>query len=168
MPPTLIFVCGVSGSGKTTIGQLLSERCAIPFFDADDYHPPANKKKMQEGQALNDDDRSEWLKRLNQLAIEQCAKKGAIIACSALKERYRQILSDTITVPVHWVFLQGSFSLIEERMKKRKNHYMPASLLKSQFDILEMPTNNVIVQDITKGPAVIAEDVYRQLVSHNP
>ena len=166
MSPTLIFVCGVSGSGKTTIGQLLSERCDIPFFDADDYHSPANKKKMHEGQALNDNDRSEWLKRLNQLAIEQCAVKGAIIACSALKEQYRQILADTISVPVHWVFLKGSFSLIEERMKKRTDHYMPASLLQSQFDILEMPANNVIVQDIARGPAVIAEDIYRQLLSH--
>ena len=168
MPPSLIFICGVSGSGKTTIGKLLSERCAIPFFDADDYHSPANKKKMQEGQALNDNDRSEWLKGLNQLAIEQCADKGAIIACSALKEQYRQILADTISVPVHWVFLQGTFSLIEERMKKRRGHYMPASLLQSQFDILEMPATNVIVQDIARGPAVIAEDVYRQLLSHKP
>ena len=165
MSPSLIFICGVSGSGKTTIGKLLSERCAIPFFDVDDYHSAANKKKMQEGQALNDNDRSEWLKRLNQLAIEQCADKGAIIACSALKEQYRKMLADSIVVPVHWIFLQGSFSLIEERMKKRKGHYMPASLLQSQFDILEMPSNNAIVQDIANGPTVIAEDVYRQLLS---
>ncbi len=166
MPPTLIFLCAVSGSGKTPIGLLLSQRSDIPFFDADDYHSPANTKKMQEGQALNDNDRSEWLKRLNELAIEQCAKKGAIIACSALKERYRQILANTISVPVHWVFLQGSFSLIEERMKSRKGHYMPASLLQSQFDILEMPANNAIVQDIARGPTVIAEEIYRQLLAH--
>lgn len=162
MQSSIFFIMGVSGSGKTTIGQLLSERTGIPFFDADDYHPESNKKKMQEGQPLTDEDRQGWLVRLNKLAIEESNNKGAIIACSALKERYREILSKDITVPIHWVLLQGSFELIKERIEKRKGHYMPASLLQSQFDILEAP-HNAIVVDIAKDPSAIVDDILRRI-----
>jgi carbohydrate kinase (thermoresistant glucokinase family) len=162
MQSSVFFIMGVSGSGKTTIGQLLSERTGIPFFDADDYHPDSNKKKMQEGHPLTDEDRQEWLLRLNQLAIVQSNNKGAIIACSALKERYREILSTNITVPVYWVLLQGSYELIKERIEKRKGHYMPASLLQSQFDILEAPYD-AIVEDIANDPTFIVDDILRRL-----
>jgi carbohydrate kinase (thermoresistant glucokinase family) len=162
MQSSIFFIMGVSGSGKTTIGELLSERTGIPFFDADDYHPTSNKKKMQEGHALTDEDRQGWLMRLNELAVEQATTKGAIIACSALKERYREILSTHITVPVYWVLLQGSFELIKQRIEKRKGHYMPASLLQSQFDILEAPAN-AIVEDIANEPGFIVDDILRRL-----
>jgi carbohydrate kinase (thermoresistant glucokinase family) len=162
MQSSIFFIMGVSGSGKTTIGELLSERTGIPFFDADDYHPESNKKKMQEGHPLTDEDRQGWLIRLNELAIEQAKNKGAIIACSALKERYREILSTNVTVPVYWVLLQGSFELIKERIEKRKGHYMPASLLRSQFDILEAPAN-AIVEDIANDPGFIVDDILRRL-----
>lgn len=158
----IFFIMGVSGSGKTTIGQLLSVQTGIPFFDADDYHPDSNKKKMQEGHPLTDEDRQGWLLRLNQLAIEQSTHKGAIIACSALKERYRKILSNDISIPVYWVLLQGSYELIKERMEKRKGHYMPAALLQSQFDILEIPAN-AIVEDIVDEPAIIVENILRRV-----
>lgn len=154
----IFFIMGVSGSGKTTIGQLLSERTGIPFFDADDYHPESNKKKMQEGHPLTDDDRQGWLQRLNELAIEEAKQKGAIIACSALKQQYREILSRNVSLPIHWIFLQGSFALINERLQARKGHYMPASLLQSQFDILEIPAN-AIVEDIANDPAIIVNDI---------
>ncbi|HEX2629298.1 MAG TPA: gluconokinase [Chitinophagaceae bacterium] len=158
MEKMIFFIMGVSGSGKSTIGQLLSERTGIPFFDADDYHSDSNKKKMQEGHPLTDEDRQGWLLRLNQLAAEQSINKGVIIACSALKARYRDILSNDITIPVHWVLLQGSYELIKERIEKRKGHYMPANLLQSQFDILETPAN-AIIEDIAHEPADIVEDI---------
>src|SRR6266700_2782944 len=106
MGPFIIYIMGVSGSGKTTIGKKLSERTNIPFFDADDFHSLANKKKMKAGDPLTDDDRAVWLTRINALAKEQMKKKGAIIACSALKEKYRIVLSGGIIIPVFWIFLR--------------------------------------------------------------
>lgn len=162
MTPSIIYIMGVAGSGKTTIGQKLSVAAGIPFFDADDFHPPANKEKMKAGQPLNDDDRKGWLTSINKLAKEQSEKNGAIIACSALKEKYRTALSSGIKVPVHWVLLQGSFEMIQERMKARKEHFMPASLLQSQFDTLETP-GNAIVMDIKTGPDEIVADILRKI-----
>jgi len=155
MTKRIIYIMGVSGSGKTTIGKLLSQKIAIPFFDADDLHSLANKEKMRSGQALNDEDRQDWLRNIHELAIKQMRSNGAIIACSALKEKYRAVLSAGIDKPV-WIFLQGSYEMIFERMNKRKDHYMPASLLQSQFDNLEIP-NNAITIDIKKGPEEIVE-----------
>ncbi len=146
---------GVSGSGKTTIGKLLSQKIALPFFDADDLHSTANKEKMRSGQALNDEDRKGWLQKVNELAAEQMQLKGAIIACSALKEKYRAVLGTGIDKPV-WIFLKGNYEMIFERMQNRKDHYMPASLLRSQFDNLEIP-NNAIMIDIEKEPDEIVE-----------
>ena len=87
---------GVSGSGKTTIGKMLSGRTGIPFFDGDDFHPPSNKEKMKSGHPLNDEDRQVWLQKLNLLAVAQSNGNGAIIACSALKEKYRVLLSSGV------------------------------------------------------------------------
>ncbi len=128
---------GVAGSGKTTIGKALSLKTGIPFFDGDDFHPPSNKEKMKSGHPLDDDDRQQWLEQLNTLAIEQQKSKGAIIACSALKEKYRSILSLGVQQTT-WIFLQGSYEVIYERMKER-DHFMPVQLLHSQFDTLEIP-----------------------------
>jgi len=132
---------GVSGSGKTTIGSMLSAQTGIPFFDADDFHPLPNIRKMSQGIPLNDDDRYEWLLKLHELARSSINDKGAIIACSALKEKYRSLLSAGITGQVSWVYLKGSYDLIRHRMKQRKGHYMPEALLQSQFDTLEEPAN---------------------------
>jgi carbohydrate kinase (thermoresistant glucokinase family) len=162
MKPFIVYIMGVSGSGKTTIGHKLSMATGIPFFDSDDFHPPANKEKMKAGQPLNDNDRKDWLTNINDLAKEHSQKSGAIIACSALKEKYRIVLSEGIKVPVHWILLQGGFGLIQERMKARKDHFMPASLLQSQFDTLETP-GNAIVMDIKNNPEEIVADILRKL-----
>jgi carbohydrate kinase (thermoresistant glucokinase family) len=155
MTKRIIYIMGVSGSGKTTIGKLLSQKTGIPFFDADDLHTTANKEKMRSRQSLNDEDRAAWLQKINELAVKQMQLKGAIIACSALKEKYRAVLNNGIHKPV-WIFLQGSYETIFQRMKNRKDHYMPASLLHSQFDDLEIPKDAFTI-NIEKEPEEIVE-----------
>ncbi|MGZ5219308.1 MAG: gluconokinase [Chitinophagaceae bacterium] len=157
----VVYIMGVAGSGKTTVGQKLSVATGIPFFDADDFHSTANKEKMKDGHPLNDADRKDWLERINELAKEHSQKKGAIIACSALKQQYRIILSEGIKPPVHWVLLHGNFGLIQERIKSRKNHFMPANLLQSQFDTLELPVD-AMVMDIRDNPDQIVDDILRK------
>ena len=161
MTNRIIYIMGVSGTGKTTIGNLLSQKIHIPFFDADDLHSPANKEKMRSGQPLNDEDRQEWLQKIHELAIEHMQLNGAIIACSALKEKYRTILNDKIQEPL-WIFLQGSYEMIYRRLKERKGHYMPASLLQSQFDNLEIP-NNAVKISIENTPGEIVELICKKL-----
>ncbi|MEO6537299.1 MAG: gluconokinase [Ferruginibacter sp.] len=134
----VIYIMGVSGSGKTTIGKLLAQQTGIPFFDGDDFHSLPNKKKMAAGQPLDDEDRKEWLLALNSLALEQTFSDGAIIACSALKEKYRRVLQQGLLQTI-WVFLQGTFEQVKNRLQSRSDHFMPATLLQSQFDILEIP-----------------------------
>ena len=150
----IIYIMGVAGSGKTTIGKGLSSKTGIPFFDGDDFHPPSNKEKMKAGHPLTDDDRQEWLQRLNTLAVEHSGLKGAVIACSALKEKYRVILSSRVQQNI-WIFLQGDYELIFERMKKR-DHFMPVQLLHSQFDTLEIPQSAFTI-DIKNDPDKIVE-----------
>jgi carbohydrate kinase (thermoresistant glucokinase family) len=157
---------GVSGSGKTTVGKKLSERIKIPFFDGDDFHTDANKEKMKMGHPLTDEDRGGWLTRINELAKEQMKKKGAIIGCSALKQKYRTVLSRDITSHVFWVFLKGSYELIKKRMEKRKGHFMPASMLSSQFKTLEPPTHAITI-DILKTPDEIVEEIIERMKKAN-
>ena len=160
--PFIIYMMGVSGSGKTTIGAKLSELTGIPFFDGDDFHPPANKEKMKAGKPLDDKDRVGWLQALHRLALEWATKGGAIIACSALKESYRASLSENISVPVRWVFLQGDYNLINQRINARKDHFMPTSLLRSQFDILEIP-HQAITINIANNPDEIVKEILHKL-----
>jgi carbohydrate kinase (thermoresistant glucokinase family) len=157
----IIYVMGVSGSGKTTIGQLLSQKIKIPFFDGDDFHSTANKEKMKSGKPLNDDDRDEWLLEINKMAKEQVKLKGAVIACSALKEKYRSRLNDGIAEPV-WIFLQGSYEEVYERMKKRNDHYMPVQLLSTQFESLEIPAKAFPI-DIKNDPQTVIAKIYQHL-----
>jgi carbohydrate kinase (thermoresistant glucokinase family) len=132
----VIVVMGVSGSGKSTIGKLLAERLMLPFFDADDFHTISNIEKMKSGQSLNDKDRAPWLKILADNIDYWLHDKGAVLACSALKNSYRSILGESNT----YIYLQGSFELIYQRLQERSDHFMPESLLRSQFDTLEVPT----------------------------
>ncbi|MCU4176040.1 AAA family ATPase [Marinilabiliaceae bacterium N1Y90] len=159
-----IYIMGVSGVGKSTIGSMLSKALQIPFFDGDDYHPESNVKKMSEGQALNDEDRLGWLQKLNQLAKHELKTNSCVIVCSALKEPYRAILSKGIEASTKWIFLNGSYSQIKERLDKRKGHYMGSALLKSQFDTLQEP-KNAIKPDINLSPEAIVSFIIKELAS---
>jgi gluconokinase len=156
------MVMGVSGSGKTTIGRLLAEELGWPFYEGDDFHPAANIRKMTQGSALTDEDRAGWINALSQLIRELGREdRSAVIACSALKQAYRDALVRK-SRDVHFVYLKGSRDLIRERMERRHGHYMKADLLQSQFDILEEPVQAVVV-DITEPPGMIAHRVKRAL-----
>lgn len=133
---TVYIVMGVSGCGKSTIGKALAARLDCPFYDGDNFHPPENVVKMASGVPLNDNDRYPWLARLHDLLAEHVAVgETAVLACSALKEKYRDQLR--VNDETCFIFLHGSFDLIWERMQKRKDHYMKAEMLQSQFDTLE-------------------------------
>ena len=161
----IIYIMGVAGSGKTTIGKLLSFQTGFPFFDADDLHPAGNKQKMKAGNPLDDKDRQPWLHKLNVLAIEQSKLKGAIIACSALKKKYRDVLALGISKP-NWIFLEGSYEIIYQRMQKREDHFMPPGLLLSQFANLEVPADAFMV-NINNDPAKIVEMIMQHLFKKN-
>lgn len=154
----LIVLMGVSGSGKTTIGQLLSSALHTPFFDADDYHPASNIEKMSQGIALNDQDRLPWLQTLGKLLHEQEGKTGAILACSALKESYRTILQQQVSSKIRWIHLEGNKELISQRLQQRSGHFMSSNLLDSQFDTLEKP-NQAYCISVQKTPEEIIQDI---------
>ena len=141
----IVVLMGVSGAGKTTIGALLSERLGWPLLDADDFHPPGNIEKMRSGIALTDEDRWPWLDRLNGLLKEKDSNgESVLLACSALKQKYRDRLAAGCS-NLRWVHLKGGFELIESRLKSRKGHYMKAGLLESQFAALEEPVDAITV-----------------------
>lgn len=158
----IIFLIGVSAVGKTTIGESLSKTLKLPFFDADDYHPQSNKLKMASGSPLTDEDRQGWLLRINQLAEEQIKKNGCIIACSALKNSYRKILQKGVESQVKWIFLEGDFQLLKKRLADRKDHFMPISLLHSQFETLEMPEDAFRVS-VDQAPSQIHDLIISEL-----
>ncbi|AJJ18567.1 gluconokinase [Yersinia intermedia] len=134
-----IIVMGVSGSGKTTVGEAVARQIHAKFIDGDDLHPRANIQKMGSGHPLNDEDRMPWLERLSDAAYSLNHKnETGIIVCSALKRRYRDRLRDGNPGMV-FLYLKGSFDVIMERLKARSGHFMPTDLLKSQFDALEEP-----------------------------
>jgi len=160
----VVFIIGVSGCGKSTIGKLLSQELNTPFFDGDDFHPKANIKKMSSGQPLNDDDRHGWLETLNDLAKKQLTKNSCVIVCSALRQKYRVTLSEGIEGETKWVYLSGSFEQIYNRMNSRPNHFMPLELLKSQFEILEKPKNAIQV-DISLTPENIIKKIKNELMN---
>lgn len=134
-----VIVMGVSGSGKSSVGQALAERLNCPFYDGDDFHPPENIIKMAAGIPLSDGDRRPWLERLQVLIETHLSdEQTGVLACSALKKRYRdQLRSDQKNV--FFVYLRGDFELIRTRIESRQAHYMSVDMLQSQFDVLEAP-----------------------------
>ena len=157
----LFVVMGVSGVGKTTVGRLLAGTLAIPFIDADDFHPKENIEKMSSGIPLNDDDRYGWLLALNKV-LQQHQKDGAVLACSALKEKYRNLIRKGLEKYVTFVFLEGTYTQLQERLQERKGHFMPPKLLKSQLETLEPPKSAIKVA-ISHTPDEIVEQIIRQL-----
>ena len=149
----ILVVMGVSGAGKSTVGKLLAGRLGWPFLDADEHHPPQNVAKMAAGTPLTDDDRWPWLQKLNLLLRRE---SSAVLACSALKQSYREKLTDGIAES-RIVFLRGSIELIRSRMKQRQHRYMPASLLESQFQTLEPPARAIEIDVAADPEACVAQ-----------
>ena len=148
-----IIVMGVSGCGKSTMGDLIAKHLGFHFYDADDFHPEGNKEKMANGVPLSDSDRRPWLEQLAQLLTKE---PESVLACSALKESYRKLIDPE--KQYHWVYLKGSRDLIFNRMNARKNHFMKPYMLDSQFATLEEPKNAITVS-IEKQPEEILEEV---------
>jgi gluconokinase len=160
----IVVLMGVSGSGKTTIGSLLSERTHTVFADADDYHSAANKAKMADGHALNDEDRQPWLETLNALLLRWFeAGQGGVLACSALKDVYRKTLVRGLPQSAFaFVWLDGPKELIAERLAERKNHYMNPGLLESQLATLEPPPDALrIVND--RAPKEVVDEIIQHI-----
>lgn len=163
--PHAIIVMGVSGVGKTTVAEALAKRLGWDFADADVFHPPANVEKMRNGTPLTDADRWPWLKRIaEEIARQREAGKSIVIACSALKRAYRDILKDG-QEDVRLVYLKGDHDLIMSRLRMRRGHYFPARLLDSQFAALEEPhtSERALVVAVEKDVEAIVDEIVGKL-----
>jgi gluconokinase len=157
----VILLMGVSGSGKTTIGQMLSGQLNWPFIDGDSLHSAGNIAKMAAGIPLTDDDRAPWLQSIHAVIERwQAQHKNGIVASSALKEQYRQILLTSSETKL--VYLRGSYDLIYSRMQHRPGHYMKPEMLQSQFATLEDPKDAIVV-DISLSAAQIVSTIRQKL-----
>jgi gluconokinase len=153
---SLFVVMGVSGCGKSSVAELLAQETGGVFLDADDFHPPANREKMAAGIPLCDDDRWGWLEILNhELKTHDGSGKPLFLACSALRQVYRDRLSEGLP-HLRFIYLKGSAELIRSRMASRENHFMPTSLLDSQFATLEEPRQAIIADISLPLPELIA------------
>jgi gluconokinase len=158
MKPRFFIIMGVSSSGKTTVGKALAARLGWEFYDGDDYHPLVDIEKMTAGVALNDEDRLPWLAALQvMIAFGLKHDHPGVLACSALKESYRQVLlKDNQGVVI--VYLKGDIDLIHTRMADRADHYMKPGMLKSQFEVLEEPVG-ALTMDISLSVETIVEKI---------
>jgi len=161
-PSRAVVLMGVSGCGKTTVGKRLSEILGWPFLDGDDFHPQVNIDKMAAGIPLTDDDRHPWLVKLHDLIAEHLMKRRSLLlACSALKQKYRDKLAAG-NPGIVFVYLKGDYDLIDNRMKARQDHYMKAEMLRSQFEDLEEPAGTLTI-DINRDLDATAKEIIRQL-----
>jgi gluconokinase len=160
----VVIIWGVAGAGKTTIGELLAQELDWKFYDADDFHPPANIDKMQRGIPLTDEDRQPWLENLRE-AIERSlgANENAVLACSALKRKYRELLR--VGEEVRFVFLRGDRARIAAQLRHRREHFMNPELLDSQFADLEEPTpsENALTVELGGDPHELVEKIKTSL-----
>jgi len=155
---------GPAGSGKTTVGKLLAEQLSWEFADGDDFHPPANIEKMSRGIPLTDDDRLPWLQSIHDAMQQwQAQRKSVVVACSALKRSYRELLGiGPSAKEVKLVYLKGAYNLLLERLHSRKGHYMKEQMLASQLNDLEDPTDSLTI-DIANSPEQIVADIRKHL-----
>ncbi len=161
MTAMIIVIMGVVGSGKSTVGQLLAAELHCRFLDGDSLHPPANVEKMTHGIPLTDADRAPWLAAIHARIVESFQRgEDLVIACSALKQRYRDTLSGGVAIT--WVYLKGSYALIRERLQHRQYHFMKAQMLASQFADLEEPADAIVI-DIAVEPAVAVRQIVNAL-----
>lgn len=163
--PLVVVVMGVSGSGKTTVGRALARALGWPFYEGDDFHPESNVAKMSRGDPLTDQDRYPWLAALHD-RISDCLerKQSAVLACSALKQAYRDQLFDGNDRTM-LVYLRGTYELIRQRMTTRKGHFMKADMLRSQFDALEEPQDAFVVdveKDVESSVAAIVQAIRQE------
>ena len=163
--PCALIVMGVSGSGKTTIGERLAARISWRYEDADTFHPASNVAKMSAGQPLTDEDRWPWLRAIAD-EIDRASKAGerVVIGCSALRRVYRDVLAHRRD-DIRFVYLEGTQTLIADRLGQRKGHFMPPGLLTSQFQTLEPPTpdERAVTVSIDAEVAVIVDRIISQL-----
>jgi gluconokinase len=158
----IVIVMGVTGCGKTTVGAMLARACGWDFHDADDFHPAANVAKMKSGAPLTDEDRWPWLARLNTFLLDSERQgKSLVLACSALKQVYRDHLAHGCAA-ARFVFLDGDIELIRGRLAARQGHYMNPKLLDSQFAILERP-RDALRLDVAEGPAELVRRIRKGL-----
>jgi len=160
-PPVVLVLMGVSGSGKTTVARIIAERLRWPFEEGDALHPPANVAKMAAGHPLTDEDRAPWLAKVADWVDARLdAGESGVITCSALKRKYRELI-DRRGERVEFVYLHGSRELIASRLAGRHGHFMPSSLLDSQFATLEEPGADepAIRVEIGEPPEAIATDI---------
>ncbi len=160
----VVIIFGVSGAGKTTIGQLLADGLGWRFYEADDFHSQANIDKMRQSVPLTDEDRWPWLENLREL-IKRCVAAGenAVLACSALKEAYRRRLR--VNADVKLVFLRGDYELIANQLRQRRGHFMNPALLESQFVDLEepQPTEGAVVIELGRSPCELVQEIKSKL-----
>ncbi|MDC7233186.1 MAG: gluconokinase [Spirochaetales bacterium] len=142
----IAVIMGVSGCGKTTLGERCAGALGIKYYEADGFHPEVNIQKMSSGIPLNDEDRWPWLQLIRDEIIScQSQGRSAVFSCSALKESYRRFLSENLAEEIIWVYLKGSFDTIFSRLEARQGHYQKADMLKSQFADLEEPDYGIII-----------------------
>ncbi len=161
------IIMGVSGSGKTTIGRMLAHKLAMKFYDADDYHPKNNLNKMKNLVALDDEDRIPWLLDMAAHIAQWDRDNGAVLACSALKEKYRRILSRDGNQQVTFIYLECDKNTILERMKMRRGHFFPSELLESQFDALEVPLAGILVKN-DGTPDLVCMEIIDKITGNRP
>jgi gluconokinase len=162
----IIVVMGVSGSGKTTIGTMLAHAIQCPFLEGDSLHSRENIEKMSHGIPLTDSDRAPWLAAIRD-RILKFSKRGEnlVVGCSALKQEYREFIARDI--PITWVYLKGSAELIRSRLKHRSSHFMKVSMLASQFEVLEEPSEAIVI-DVSPPPRAIVEEILARLRKVGP